>query len=72
MEALYQKHHFHVTLWTGEKTMAKKKTPFVRRDPLPRYAWCTIDAVGARGAIGNSQYFWWILLLLGFFVPTDL
>lgn len=32
----------------------------------------TIDAVAPAAAIGNSQYFWWILLLLGFFVPYGL
>lgn len=32
----------------------------------------TIDAVAPAAAIGNSQYFWWILLLLGFFIPYGL
>ncbi len=32
----------------------------------------TIDAVAPAAAIGNSQYFWWILLLIGFFVPYGL
>lgn len=30
------------------------------------------DAVAPTAAIGNSQYFWWIIMLLGFFVPYGL
>ena len=30
------------------------------------------DAVAPTAAIGNSQYFWWIIMLLGFFVPYAL
>ncbi|MEA4853174.1 MAG: APC family permease [Christensenella sp.] len=32
----------------------------------------TIDAVAPAAAIGNSQYFWWLLLLIGFFIPYGL
>ncbi len=30
------------------------------------------DAVAPTASIGNSQYFWWIIMLLGFFVPYGL
>lgn len=30
------------------------------------------DAVAPTAAIGNSQYFWWIIMLIGFFVPYGL
>lgn len=30
------------------------------------------DAVAPTASIGNSQYFWWIIMLLGFFVPYAL
>ncbi len=30
------------------------------------------DAVAPTAAIGNSQYFWWAIMLLGFFVPYGL
>ena len=30
------------------------------------------DAVAPTASIGNSQYFWWIIMLIGFFVPYGL
>lgn len=30
------------------------------------------DAVAPTASIGNSQYVWWIVMLLGFFVPYGL
>ncbi len=30
------------------------------------------DAIAPTASIGNSQYFWWIIMLLGFFVPYGL
>ena len=30
------------------------------------------DAVAPTAAIGNSQYIWWILMLVAFFVPYGL
>ncbi len=30
------------------------------------------DAVAPTAAIGNSQYFWWIIMLIGFFLPYGL
>lgn len=30
------------------------------------------DAVAPTAAIGNSQYFWWLIMLIGFFVPYGL
>ncbi len=53
----------------------KKKKPKFRLFSAVLATVCIIlvgDAVAPTAAIGNSQYLWWIIMLIGFFVPYGL
>lgn len=55
--------------------MPKKPKPKFRLFSAVLATVCIIlvgDAVAPTAAIGNSQYFWWIIMLIGFFVPYGL
>lgn len=59
----------------SHKTAIPAKKPKFRLFSAVLATVCIIlvgDAVAPTAAIGNSQYFWWIIMLIGFFVPYGL